>query len=159
MVTALNVANSILVKAKESGIGITPMKLQKLLYFLYREFLQVYETALFSERFEAWEYGPVITSVYIAFKRFKSDPISDFYREVDGTVMLVSKRSTEFMEILDRIWKRYGLYSGMDLSRMTHTPGSAWDKAMNDKRLFLSDDDITNERIYQDEYRREEMMV
>ena len=64
MVIAIHVGNSILMRAFIENIDITPMKLQKLIYFTYQMYLKETDIPLFDERFETWKYGPVISSVY-----------------------------------------------------------------------------------------------
>lgn len=58
MITALDVANTFLDRAKKEKIDISPMKLQKLIYILYKVYLQKNGFKLFEERFEVWQYGP-----------------------------------------------------------------------------------------------------
>ncbi|MBH8623395.1 MULTISPECIES: Panacea domain-containing protein [Spiroplasma] len=41
-----------------------PVKLQKVLYFLYLDYLKQYDEKLFEDEFEAWVYGPVLRKVY-----------------------------------------------------------------------------------------------
>jgi len=40
MISALNVANTVLQRARNEKINITPMKLQKMVYFLYKAYLK-----------------------------------------------------------------------------------------------------------------------
>ena len=61
MVTALNISNNLLQRAFTDKISISPMKLQKLLYFTYKHYLKSTNgIPLFAERFEVWKYGPVL---------------------------------------------------------------------------------------------------
>ena len=80
MITALDVSNNILKRGFDDDIDITPMKLQKMLYFVYRKYLQETGKSLFNERFETWKYGPVLSSVYYGFKKYGSNSIRDYYR-------------------------------------------------------------------------------
>ena len=73
MVTSLCVANSILRRGFKEKRDITPMKLQKLMYFVFKKFYQETGERLFPERFEAWRYGPVIDNVYQVFKKYGSN--------------------------------------------------------------------------------------
>ena len=45
---------------RDCGDAITPLKLQKLLYFAQGNYLAKYNMPLFDEDFEAWIHGPVI---------------------------------------------------------------------------------------------------
>ena len=57
MVSALNVGNNILKRGFSENIDITPMKLQKLIYLVYKKYYQDTKKVLFSEPFEVWKYG------------------------------------------------------------------------------------------------------
>ncbi len=143
----LIIANTILFKAFQESIPITPMKLQKLIYLVYREYLKKTKNPLFSERFEAWQYGPVLSRVYSQFKKYKSSSIKD-YCPVDekGTVLVYSlKDKTTFSDIFDDIWCKYKDIGAIELSSKTHQPDSAWSKAVNDHKFILSDEDIMGE--------------
>jgi uncharacterized phage-associated protein len=70
MYKALEVANYIIKSDKVNGL--TPLKLQKLLYFVYGIYWTQKKERLFSENFLAWKYGPVLRSVYDSFKHFGS---------------------------------------------------------------------------------------
>jgi uncharacterized phage-associated protein len=52
------------------------MKLQKLLFFTHADFLIRTGRPLIKQEFEAWDYGPVIPSLYREFKKFKDQPIT-----------------------------------------------------------------------------------
>lgn len=53
----LYLANNLISIAKEENISLTPIMLQKLIYFIFRDFYQLTDTALFKEKFETWKYG------------------------------------------------------------------------------------------------------
>lgn len=147
MINALHVGNSILKRAFNENLDITPMKLQKLIYFLYRDYLQETERPLFSERFETWKFGPVLPSVYEAFKKYGSNAIRDYAKEPDGKSILVVKEesSPAFKRIADVVWDQYKGYDGIYLSSITHRPGTAWSKAAKKQGMYLSDEDIRAE--------------
>jgi len=145
-ISASVVSNSILYLANSENISITPMKLQKLLYFVYRECLKQTQVPIFPERFEVWRYGPVIATVYNEFKNYKDKPIKDYSRDCNGKGYKLSESSSpEFHKILKTVWERYGYFSGIALSNITHEEGSAWYKAWMDNRTLLSDEDILND--------------
>lgn len=75
LIDAKGLANLILDWAQSDGIKITPMKLQKLLFFCHADYLSLYNISLVRQNFEAWDYGPVIPSIYSEFKSFGSEPI------------------------------------------------------------------------------------
>ena len=149
MVTALDVANTFLERGKTDNVIITPMKIQKLLYIFYKEYLKETRTKVFEERFETWQYGPVIQEVYDAFKKFRANPINDFYYYNNNhyrTVIL--EKGSDFLRIFDKVWEQYGNLSGIYLSSLTHLPDTAWSKADEANRNYLDDNDIILEATY-----------
>lgn len=53
--------------ANRKQISITNLKLQKILYYIAGVYAGVYNKRLFSENIEAWQYGPVVRSVYVEY--------------------------------------------------------------------------------------------
>ena len=148
MISATILSNNILKRAfKEQNIEVTPMKLQKLIYLIYKSYLKKTGDSLFAEKFLAWKYGPVVQSVYDEFKTFGATHITKFARDCCGNVYIVDEDSPVFVETVEEIWCKYKKYNGIELSKMTHKPGSAWDCAKKNG-LVLLDEDIKNEPDY-----------
>ena len=67
---------------------------------------------LFKEKIEAWEYGPVVPTVYHEYKKYSNKPI---VLENDiSTVDIADKKN------LDKVWENFGGYSARRLVDMTH---------------------------------------
>lgn len=147
MVTALNVANNILKRGFAENIDISPMKLQKLTYLVYKKYYQNVGQPLFPDRFEVWKYGPVVRDIYEAFKSYKSNAIRQYHKESDGSIIIVDEdKSPQFTLAINETWNKYKKYGGIPLSTMTHQNGTAWYKAAVRKDTYLSDTDIKDER-------------
>ena len=137
------VANSVLKRAFNEDIDVTPMKLQKMVYFLYAEYLNRTGKTLFSDRFEAWKYGPVIRSLYLIFNKYGTKPIKEYAVNTDGFAYVVSEeKSIEFKNALDAVWERCKDNDGVYLSTLTHRKGTAWYKAVTNGEPCLKDEDI-----------------
>lgn len=150
MITALDVANTFLDRAKKEKIDISPMKLQKLIYILYKVYLQENGLKLFENRFEVWQYGPVISSVYQAFKKFRSNRITEFYLNKDGSYNTVQfNNNPRFDRAFELVWEKYKQLDGVYLSQLTHQPGTAWSKADKRGDVYLNDQEIHEEEEYQ----------
>jgi len=152
MTPAFLVANSFLKRSFEENREISPMKLQKLTYFVYKKYLQDTGYALFEEDFEVWQFGPVLPSIYREFSHYGARPITDYaYAPFDDQhrVLLVADKSREFYKALDFVWSKYGCYSATKLSELTHEDETAWKKALDRKEKHLSDDDIEAEEWLQ----------
>ncbi len=94
---------------------ITPLALQKLLYFsqgFYKAFTGEY---LFYNNCEAWVHGPVYRGIYYKYKDHGYNPIEEKDFEY-GDIKL----TTVEKEILDSIIRNFGCYSGKVLKKMTH---------------------------------------
>jgi len=124
------VANYFLEKAWEEGKGVDPLKIQKLVYFANGWHLGLYGSPLIDEEVRAWTYGPVITSLYHAFKKYGSGDIDSPVLDEgeDGEVRWpdIPEDDMRTRALLDRVWDVYKNYSGLRLSDMTHKPGTPW---------------------------------
>lgn len=144
MLNTQTVANTFILLGFDEHIDISPMKLQKLTYFLYKEYLQSTGVSLFSEPFEKWKYGPVLPSLYYTFSSFGAAPITRFARNAKGQAEIIDLDFTSTLSrAVKKVWNIYKNYSATELSSLTHEENTAWSKAEN---YILSDEDIKNER-------------
>ncbi len=143
-----HVANSFLVRGRGEGINdIDPLKIQKLVYFFHGWFLATRDALGVGELFEAWPYGPVLSSLYHKFKINGSRPIEGYANDIDPATgqyrsLMVNPEDTEFTDVFDRVWDRYKNLTGLTLSSLTHAPGTPWWIARNRRSSYLSDDGI-----------------
>lgn len=97
---------------------VTPLALQKTLYFVQGLYFSKYETPLFSDDCQAWVHGPVYVEIYDMFRSFRYDPIDDFRFE------LLKGKSTDLdekeKEVVNLVVNTFGMYSGKVLERITH---------------------------------------
>lgn len=105
---------------------ITPLGLQKLLYFCQGYSLAIGSDPLFPEDCEAWPHGPVYKEIYHLFKSFKYNPIDDdrFIILNNSADALTDKEK----QIIDLVSATFGAYSGKTLETITHSE-DPWTKA------------------------------
>lgn len=107
---------------ERAGWGISPLAVQKLLYLAHMQHLGKTGKPLVSENFEAWDYGPVIPSLYHSLKMFGRSPVKDIFwdsRDIGGT-----SESEAIDYIVDALKDaRPGA-----LVDFTHHPDGAWAK-------------------------------
>lgn len=123
---AILVSEYIISYCNENNINISNLKLQKLLYFIQATFLINNLDPCFSNRIEAWDFGPVVPDVYRAYKQFGSGPIPML-----GTV---NKNSIPNVDLIDSVIEQFGKYSASALVEITHrqTPWKqAYQRFMN----------------------------
>lgn len=143
------VANTFLYHAFQENVDVSPMKLQKLMYFLFREYAQKSGEKLFSEQFETWPYGPVLPSIYFEFQGYGRNKIEKFAKNAQGVVNILSlDKNKTLKNSFYKIWNNYKYYSGVDLSHITHRPGTAWSKAKEKNSATLDFEDILNDTEY-----------
>lgn len=118
-VSALDVANWFVVRANREraesfGEGISNLKLQKIIYFAQAAHLALENKPLFDDEIEAWNYGPVVESVYRQFKSHQRTPIpqpsNDNYLHIPSNIIA----------FLSEVWELFGKYSAGKLVEMTH---------------------------------------
>lgn len=146
------ISNNILNRAFNEGVSISPMKLQKIMYYVASEFAKATGRPLFSEKFEAWQYGPVLPSIYREFRPFSGRPITNYAtQDALGNAYLIDESTdVHLKEALDRVWNRTRNLGAVELSRLTHAEDSAWYKAwQRGPNSSLNNDDILNDGTYQ----------
>ena len=70
MFNSMDIADYFVSSSLTQGIEINNLKLQKLLYYFYAMNLVNGNENPFNEKFEKWQYGPVLPSVYHSYKQF-----------------------------------------------------------------------------------------
>lgn len=97
---------------------ITPLTLQKILYFSQGINLAVNKTVLFDDDCEAWIHGPVYENVYQLFKEFKYSPIDDTKYVIFQ--MAEDKLNETEKIVIQNVINTFGIYSGKVLEDITH---------------------------------------
>jgi uncharacterized phage-associated protein len=119
---AMDVANYIIWYANThlGNKSLTPIKLQKILYYVQATYLAKNGIPLFEDAIQKWQYGPVVPSVYYEFKDYGISHIdktrSTFIHKLDGNTfgfefvdfdansILVNKEISQHIEsIVDRL--------------------------------------------------------
>lgn len=98
---------------------VTPLMLQKLLYFIQGVSYAVNGKPMFPENCQAWIHGPVYPEVYDIFRDFKYNPIEDarfaIFDGIDHTL------TAEDRKVIDLVINTFGMYSGKILEKITHS--------------------------------------
>jgi uncharacterized phage-associated protein len=93
---------------------LTPLKLQKLLYYAQGWAFSEWGHALFPERIEAWRDGPVVPEVYARFKGREKLPITP------APDAAPPQLDAETRAHVHSVWDAYKGYSGWALRDLTH---------------------------------------
>lgn len=148
MVSALILSNNFLRRGKAENISISPMKLQKLLYFTHATYLKMYKEPLVSDVFETWKYGPVVLSVYDYFKYYGANNITGNFISSDKQIYVLNEeKRKDARAIIDIIWEKYKNKSGTDLANISHNKDSAWFTQYSKRMPFIDNDVIEKEKV------------
>ena len=122
MYKAIDLANYIVDKCIKDDAPITNLQLQRILYFVQKDFLKRGYQA-FSDDIEAWEFGPVVPNVYFYFCRFGAMPISI---SRDTVLNLTSDKN-----IIDKIVETKRSLAPWEAAKEAHKITGAWSKVFN----------------------------
>lgn len=149
MFNSINIANYFVEKSIWYGSEMTPMKLLKLTYIAHGWFLGINSKPLINEQAEAWQYGPVIRSVYDAFKHHKTADINklEFHSITQKREYEELKKDEDISSFLDSVWEVYKDFNGMQLSDLTHQNDTPWSKTVDENGGFRGNSIISNKSI------------
>lgn len=119
---------------------LTNLQLQKILYVAHMVTLGKLGKPLLREQFEAWDYGPVLPTLYNRAKMFGRNAVQDiFLIDVDG--------HPEAVGILDSVVDRLKSWSPGQLVAYTHEPVGAWAKhySVGKRGVIIPNEDISDE--------------
>lgn len=135
----LDVAKYILCKVK-----CTHLKLEKLVYLCFAEYLCKYSKELYKDKILAYRYGPVVKSVYDKYKRYGYEEISKDNINIDSTDVfempsrsriLFAEDGIEKIKSIDETLEKYGNYPVSALVELTHKKKTPWDVSGRGKNI------------------------
>lgn len=97
--SAMDIARYIVHKCIDDGHPISNLQLQKILYFIQKDFLQKESRLAFSDSIEAWKFGPVVPEVYYHY----SGSVQAITIELSPNVSLNSEDKSKVDEIVDKL--------------------------------------------------------
>lgn len=135
------VANRLIAIARQSDESMSITRLLKFAYLAHGWTLAIIENPLVNDYVQAWRYGPVIPSIYYAFRPYGAynlNPIP-LVKEVE---------QIEFDGVTDDLLVSvYDLYKHLadsQLSGLTHIKGGPWHKKhrSNERNIIIPNDMI-----------------
>lgn len=133
MNSVLDIANYIIGNYDAKKHQITPMKLQKLVYYTHVWSLVANAPLIKSSQFTKWKHGPVNEALYQAYKSFGSQPIENAPTKQHKTLTGQEKALADF------IIHSYLPFNAITLSKTTHTEAPWIKTAVNE---IISDEFI-----------------
>lgn len=101
--------------------SMTNLKLNKLLYYAQGHYAALTGRKLFNDDIEAWDFGPVVPSVYHKYKICGRNRIADYDISVPDDCF-----TDEQYSILLDVAREYAKFAGSYLVEKTHQFGTPW---------------------------------
>ena len=119
------IANTLIKLGAEKNRPLTPMQIIKLVYICHGFMLGLYHRPLIIQPIEAWKYGPVIETLYASMRKYRSSHVT---KEIRIGISFKSKLQLDEYEqdIVEQVFAKYSHLSGIELSTLTHQPGTPW---------------------------------
>lgn len=131
VLSGLDVAKYILCKVR-----CTHLKLEKLVYLCFADYLCKYDKELYKDYIFAYKYGPVVKSVYDRYKGYGYKEIEQDDEDIDTTDLyempsrsriLFAEDGISKIKSIDETIEKYGSFSAGDLVDLTHRQLTPWD--------------------------------
>lgn len=120
MKKAESVANYVIAYGMKIGHPVSNLQLQKILYYIQVHFLKKKGIPFFKDEIEAWQFGPVIPTVFYQYAAWGPAPITMFKtQKID--------LEQEEKKDLEQIVKEKAVFSLLEIVADTHKKGKAWD--------------------------------
>lgn len=132
-----------------ANFSITPLKLQKLLYYAQAWNLAIKNRTLFDCKFQAWTHGPVIVNIYHQFKQYGYNQIRKNVCSIPESI----KNNKEVLNVLNNVWDVYGKYNGKQLEILTHAE-DPWKKARGQISPLEPSKEEIDENIMKEYYKK-----
>ena len=135
-----------------SKIPCTHLKLEKLVYMCYADYLCLENEKLFNDNIYAYRLGPVIDSIYKKYKNTNKNVLEEdneyVYNFANSNLssksrILSSKDGIKKLSSIERTLKKYGNYSASELVKITHKKFTPWTiSGGGDKDSQVIDDNL-----------------
>lgn len=157
IIIGLDVAKYILCK-----VSCTHLKLEKLVYLCFADYLCKFNKELYKDDIYAYMYGPVVRSVYEKYKRYGYREIEEDSKKLlpdrhyvmsARSRILFAESGIEKINSIDETIRKYGDLSALDLVKLTHRDGTPWALSGRGKiRNEIISNDIIKEYHHIEEY-------
>jgi len=121
---------------KEAGSSITPLKLQKLIYWAQGWSCGFFQTPLFTSDLQAWVHGPVSPEVYYKYQNYCYEDIEKISCDIENNFDFTQ------IQLLNEVYSVYGIFDAKILEAMTHK-----DKPWKNARKYYGPKEICQEVI------------
>lgn len=138
-----------------SIVRCTHLSLEKLAYFAYADYLCAARERLFEDKIYAFTYGPVIESIYGAYRNSgyqyvglqgDSAVTTDVGEMPAKSRILFARGGLDKLISINRTVEKYGALSARELVELTHRADSPWSQVDSTKKFQVIPDELILER-------------
>lgn len=130
-----------------SKIEVTPLALQKLLYYAQGFYMVFFGKSLIKDDCQAWVHGPVYPDIYYKFRAYGRDTI-----QIDIDYDIEDILDDDRRELLNAIINYFGYYSGTALEKMSHIE-TPWIMARTGLQPDENSNNVINRKIIKDYFK------
>ncbi len=148
------VSSYIVLYCHAKGIDITPLKLQKLLYYVQSWHLVFFDRSnIFDDVPEAWMNGPVYSTIYADYfhnQGYQMNDLIQLKKDQDTIVSeYVSHRQSlgEKADLIDSVLIKYAVLSSIDLVLLTHNE-IPWNSARAKCETYTCKEKLSLDEMY-----------
>ena len=120
------IANDFLHLAEVDSRNLSIMTLLKLVYIAHGWSLALRDQPLITDFAQAWKHGPVVPSVYYAFRPYGVYGL----QKID---LIERKEQRGAKSIISQTYKIYGHMAPFTLSSLTHIKNGPWDRTRRER--------------------------
>lgn len=135
-----SVANEILKLAQVEGKKIANMQLQKLVFLSHCYVLAIIDRPLYFGETLAWQWGPVIPSLYKSLQKYGRNFVTD---QLDAGDCVYE--GNEAINIIRSIWKCYSNFTSGELSLLTTRDETPWRLTWSQNKFGIISNDLISD--------------
>lgn len=133
-------------------ISCSHLKLEKLCYLCYADYLCKAGKRLFEDKIYAFRYGPVVGTVYENYKKYGDLEIDEYEKIIEKQERLelpwesrisFAENGIEKVKSINETLEKYGKLPAWELVQITHNEGTPWEHVYKEKMY----DEISDEEI------------
>ncbi len=149
--SAIAIANFFIDKSLKTGIQLTDMMLQKMVFFAHAVYMKTRHEPLIDDAIIAMQHGPVIMSLYRMLKKYGRNPVTqqivvavpsdDEWFDWQSAIPSVQANDTERRAFLENAWGRLSKMTARELRKASHAKGGAWYRTVESQGLNPGNED------------------
>ncbi len=121
------IANEFIRRGMENGYPLTPLHVQKLVFFAHARMLVMHNEGLVEPEFRAWQHGPVFPDLYDELQPYGAAPVAQH-------IPVAEVVPIKDYGAIDWTYRTYGHVHPLVLSELTHHPDGPWAQAKKKSR-------------------------